>query len=313
MAGQGNAESELAEIQQQLQPHFELEVYQTTQDIRAIVLAQRAIAAGVDLVIASGGDGTISEVAGALLRTQIPLGIISRGTANAFANALEIPTDIAGACDVLINGYAGQVDAGQVDVGDCNGHPLLLLAGIGFEAETVEGADRQSKDRFGTFAYLISALNQLQNLNPFEVELETEERIISCSATAITVANAAPPTSILAQGPAAVLWNDGLLDITIFAPETVLSAMAASYHLLQSALQNAAAERQDIGYFKVKSLTIRTDPVQKVVVDGEVMGTTPVQIQCMPAGLTLMLPHQASEAVSEDLAGLPNLEIEHKR
>lgn len=307
VAGRGNADLELEEIQKQLEPYFELEIEQTTIDTSAAVLTQKAIEAKVDLVIASGGDGTVSEVAGVLVNTKIALGIIPRGTANAFAFAMEIPTDIPGACAVLTQGRAV-----PIDIGSCNNYPLLLLAGVGFEAETVEQADRKSKDRFGSFAYILSAISQLQNLNFFEVEIETPEDVISCRAVAITIANAAPATSVLAQGPATLCHDDGLLDVTIFAPETAFGAMAASYHLLQSALQNQAAERQDIGYFRAKSLTLKADPPQKVVVDGEIIGTTPIQVKCIPNGLMLMKSQAAPEEVLERLVGLPELKIQHK-
>jgi YegS/Rv2252/BmrU family lipid kinase len=337
VAGQGDANADLENICQRLNPHFKLIVYQTSVETTAAALTKQAIQEGADLVIASGGDGTLSEVAGALLKTQIPIGVIARGTANAFSNALRIPLDITGACEAIISGKITPIDIAKVDISKVdfsenkltntldytegsNSHvdfedtyPLLLLAGIGFEAATIEGADRESKNRLGGLAYLMSALKQLQNLELFQVELETAERIISCSASAITIANAAPATSVLAQGPAKVAYNDGLLDITIFAPTTALGVIVASYHLLQTALQSQAAAREDIGYFKTKALTIRTEPPQKVVVDGEVIGTTPIRVECIPAGLTVILPDSAVEADPiERLEGLPDLKIQIK-
>jgi YegS/Rv2252/BmrU family lipid kinase len=337
VAGQGDASADLASICQYLSPHFELTVYETSAETTAASLTKQAIQQGADLVIASGGDGTLSEVAGALLKTQIPIGVIARGTANAFSNALRIPLDIAGACEAIISGKTTPIDIARVGIskvdlsenspidtlnsveslsshGDFeDSYPLLLLAGVGFEAATIEGADRESKNRLGGLAYLMSALKQLQNLELFQVELETAERIISCSASAITIANAAPATSVLAQGPAKVAYNDGLLDVTIFAPTTALGVIVASYHLLQTALQSQAAARQDIGYFKTKTLTIRTEPPQKVVVDGEIIGTTPIRVECIPAGLTVILPDSAEQAdPTERLEGLPDLDIKLK-
>jgi YegS/Rv2252/BmrU family lipid kinase len=337
VAGQGDAEADLANICQQLEPHFKLTVYQTSLELTAAALAKQAVQQGADLVIASGGDGTLSEVAGVLLQTQIPLGVIARGTANAFSNALKIPLDITGACETIVSGQATPIDIARVYINAVTAskssaadtlnstetpnsnldfedkYPLLLLAGVGFEAATVEGADRESKNQLGGLAYLMSALKQLQDLELFQVELETAERIIGCSASAITIANAAPATSVLAQGPAKIAYNDGLLDVTIFAPTTALGVIVASYHLLQTALQGQAAARQDIGYFKAQALTIRADPAQKVVVDGEIIGTTPIRVECIPAGLTLVLPGSTAQVEpTERLEGLPNLEIKCK-
>ena len=78
-------------------------------------------------------------------------------------------------------------------------------------------------------AYILAGLDQLRNYEQFEVEIETEARIITVSAAAITIANAAPASSILAQGSAGVVFDDGLLDLTILAPATILQAIATSY------------------------------------------------------------------------------------
>lgn len=308
VAGQGNSEEDLAKIQAILADEIELDVQFTTEEMDAGQLAQQAVERGVEAVIASGGDGTLSAAAEALINTQIPLGIISRGTANAFAGALEIPSDIEGACKAILGGKTKVVDAAY-----CNGKPMVLLVGIGFEAETVEQADRQTKKRLGILAYVLAGFKQLQAMESFETTIETDDKKISVTASAITVANAAPPTSILAHGPAGVIPDDGLLDVTIVAPANMGGAIAASYHLLQSALAESATEREDIGYFRTNWLKISTDPPQKVTVDGELVGPTPVEVKCIPGGLTVFVPMAAKEAPDERLEGLPNLKIEEKQ
>ncbi len=124
VAGQGNAEQELALIDSLLRAEFELKIVQTTPEISAEDLVVQAISASAELVIASGGDGTLSAVAGKLANTGIPLGIIPRGTANAFANALGIPTDITNACQSIV---AGVTQA--IDLATCNGYPIPLFKG----------------------------------------------------------------------------------------------------------------------------------------------------------------------------------------
>lgn len=307
VAGQGDAEQDLTTIKTLLEPEIDLDIQWTTAEVGADLLAQAAVERGVDAVIASGGDGTLSAAAAALVGTSIPLGIISRGTANAFANALDLPTSIEAACEVILAGGTRTVDAA-----DCNGQPMVLLAGIGFEAETVERADRESKNRFGLLAYILAGLQQLRQLENFDAEIEIEDKIIHLSAAAITVANAAPPTSVLAQGPAGVVFDDGLLDITVVAPANKAGAIAATYHLLQTALNGSPAERDDIGYLRAKWVKITTEPEQKVALDGEIVGTTPVEITCIPNGLTLFAPLVEEELPVERLEGLPNLVIQPK-
>ncbi|MBE9121552.1 YegS/Rv2252/BmrU family lipid kinase [Tychonema sp. LEGE 07199] len=305
VAGNRDPDQDLAIIQDILEPFIDLDIVLTTPEIDADRLARQAVDRGVDEIIACGGDGTLSAVAGAIVGTNIPLGIISRGTANAFANALELPNTIEAACETILGGLTRVVDAAT-----CNGKmPMVLLAGVGFEAETVELADREMKNRWGMLAYILSGIKQLNNLERFEAEIETEDKIVSVTAVAVTVANAAPPTSILAQGPAGIIFDDGLLDVTLVAPENKAGAIAASYHLLQTALTGNPSDRDDIGYLRAKKVKITTDPPQKVVVDGELFGITPITIECVPGGLTIFVPRVEEPQAVEKLTGLADIEI----
>ncbi|MUL36365.1 YegS/Rv2252/BmrU family lipid kinase [Gloeocapsopsis dulcis] len=308
VAGQSDPEQDLAQIRGILEAEINLDIRFTTEDKGADEIAKEAIAQGATTIIASGGDGTLSTAAAALVGKNIPLGIISRGTANAFAAALELPNTIEAACQTILGGATRVVDAAR-----CNNLPMVLLAGIGFEAETVKRADREAKNRFGIMAYIMAGLQELREMESFEAEIETEDKIITVTASAVTVANAAPPTSILAQGPAGVVFDDGLLDVTVIAPASRAGAIAASYHLLQTALNENAAQREDIGYLRTKRVIVRTDPPQKVVLDGELIGDTPIDVECVPGGLTIFVPQEAAPVFPvEKLEGLPGLKVESK-
>ncbi len=307
VAGQGDAEQDLAKIIALLESEITLDVQITSKEMDAGELAQAALNRGAEAIIASGGDGTLSAAAEALVGSNIPLGIISRGTANAFANALGLPDTIEESCEAILGGHTKVVDAAY-----CNGKPMVLLAGIGFEAETVEHADRETKKRLGILAYVVSGIKQLRELECFDAEIETDDQIIKVTAAAITVANAAPPTSVLAQGPAGVVYDDGLLDLTIVAPANARGAIAASFHLLQSALTGNAADREDIGYLRAKRIKVTTEPPQKVALDGEIIGTTPIEVECIPQGITVFAPASPEIAPLEKLEGLPNLMIQSK-
>jgi diacylglycerol kinase family enzyme len=142
--------------------------------------------------------------------------------------------------------------------------------------------------------------------------IETEDKIVTVSAVAVTVANAAPPTSIMAQGPSGVIFDDGLLDLTIVAPANKTGAIAAAYHLFQSASAGTPVEREDIGYLKANRFKITTNPAQKVVLDGEMFGTTPIDIECIPNGLRIFVPLAEAVAQLEKLEGLPDLVVQTK-
>jgi len=307
-SGQSDPEQDLETIKRILEPELELDIRFTSKDVDADEIAAEAIARGASCIIASGGDGTLSAAAAALVGSNIPLGVIPRGTANAFASALGLPDTVEAACETILGGVTRVVDAAR-----CNDLPMVLLAGVGFEAETVERADREAKNRFGVLAYLMAGLQQLRELEAFEAEIETEDKVVTVMAAAVTVANAAPPTSVLAQGPGGVIFDDGLLDVTVVAPASRASAITASYHLLRSALNETAVERDDIGYLRAKRVIVRTEPAQPVVLDGEIIGTTPIDIECVPGGLTIFVPADAiPSSPMEKLEGLPGLKIESK-
>lgn len=288
VSGQGNAEQELALIQQLLEPNLHLHIHTTTPDISPEEMVKTAIADGADIIIASGGDGTVSTIAGALVRTGIPLGIIPRGTANAFAVALGIPRfqTIRAACQAILAGHTRTVDAAQ-----CNGIPMVLLAGVGYEAETVERASREMKTQWGAMAYIMAGWQLLDEQTLFDTTLETEEGVLQFQAAAITIANAAPPTSVLAQGGGEVILDDGLLDVTVATAETKLQAVTTMLSMLGAALVKSGPQQQNVIHGRTKRITVKTEPPQKVVVDGEIIGTTPIEVECIPGGLTVLVPN----------------------
>ena len=307
VAGQGDSEQDLATIKACLEPEIALEIQFTSMEVDAGELARRAVANNAQVIIASGGDGTVSAVTEAVINTDIALGVISRGTANAFANAIGIPTAIEAACQNILAGSIKQVDAAM-----CNDKPMVLLAGVGFEAETVKDADREAKDRFGMLAYVLSGLKQLQDFEIFTAEIETEDKVITVDVSAITIANAAPPSSVLAQGTAGVIFDDGLLDITILAPQSKAGAIAASVQLLQSAANEEAVQREDVGYLRSKWVKVTTDPPQRVVLDGEIIGKTPIEVKCLPKSLNVFVPLEEEAQAQEQLDNLPGVDIELK-
>ncbi|MGA9378655.1 MAG: methylglyoxal synthase [Phormidium sp.] len=288
VAGQGNAEQELTLIRELLEPYLHLQIHFTQPEIDPATLATEAIANQADIIIASGGDGTVSAIAGALIGSGIPLGIIPRGTANAFAVSLGIPRllPIRNACQIILANNTRTVDAAK-----CNGLPMILLAGIGYEAATVERASRELKDRWGAMAYLMAGWQLLDESVLFDTEIEDQEgKTYTFQATAITIANAAPPTSVLAQGAGQVIFDDGLLDVTIATAENKLEAASAMLRMFGAAITKTEFEHKNVFHGRAKSLKLTTNPPQKVVLDGEIIGTTPIEVECIPGGLTVLAP-----------------------
>ncbi|MBD2157401.1 YegS/Rv2252/BmrU family lipid kinase [Leptolyngbya sp. FACHB-16] len=305
ISGSGNPEQDLERIQALLSPQIDLTVLEFSEDKDICDLAEEAIASQCDIIIASGGDGTLNGVASALIDHDIPLGIIPRGTANAFASAMGIPDNLDAACEAILQGNTKQVDLAR-----CNDKPMVLLAGVGLEAAAIERTDTEKKSRFGLLAYVLSGIQELTHLKRFQTEIVTEDSVINVDASSVIVANAAPPTSILAQGPAGLLADDGLLDITIVATEGIADTLAASYQLFQSALRGKAAQHPNIGYLRARTVKISTDPPQTVALDGELLGETPIEIECLPKALTLIVPSAPDDEAEKRLEHMADLNIQ---
>ena len=288
VAGQGNPDQDLALIRRLLEPQVQLNVIFTDEKQDPAEQAKEAIAADAELVIASGGDGTISAIAGAVMETDVPLGIIPRGTANAFATALGISSNIQVACETILAATTRVVDAAR-----CNGEPLILLAGIGLEAEIVDRASRELKNRLGALAYLLAGVQQFQEQTAFNAVIDIEGELTEVETSAITVANAAPATSLLAQGYGQVLVDDGLLDVTIATPQSRLQGLNTLTSLFAAALVNTPTNREDIIRLRTKRLRITTESAQKVAIDGEIINADTIDLECIPNALTVLAPLSA--------------------
>lgn len=282
--------------------------------------AAAAIAAGPLRIVAAGGDGTVSAVAAAIVAlgqgARGPaLGVLPIGTSNSFAAAMGIPAEIDQALALLDAVSPRLLDVGVAETAGLR-RVMILHCMVGFHAETIAQATVESKQRWGVLAYVGSALRQLTNLTPFVAEVQSDTHTIRCSAIAVGVANLAPPRAMLAQGPSRLVGDDGLLDTTIVAAETISEAVATSIHLYRSALEGEPADRDNVGSLASASVTIDAVPPQQVLLDGEPFGQTPVRIQAMPGVLPVLAPVPASDGeprFDAPLEGLPDLEIEPVR
>lgn len=294
ISGQGDPDAELAEIRRYLEPQFMLQVWKTKPDLDPAEQAKQLIKEikafdaegdGDSIIIASGGDGTVGAVASALQGSDIPLGIIPRGTANAFSVALGIPTGVKAACTNLLLG-----NLRRVDVALCNNQPMILLAGIGFEAGMVDKASRELKNILGPMAYIFSGARQFVDQLPFQATMLIDGEQVQIDASAITIANAAPATSVMAQGFGEVIPDDGLLEVIIASPKDRISGLSVLSSLAWSALKSSNANHNNLACFRTKQIQLELKEVQKLVIDGEILDAKTVTVTVNPQALQVVAP-----------------------
>ena len=287
-AAGGARDEVLDEIRRRLAGCFEIHEVAVCDGKDPAACAREALAAGPELVLAAGGDGTVSGVAGVLAGTGVPLGVIPLGTSNSFATALGI----AGIEDTIAAVQAGHrrlIDTARCTTSE-GPRSMILHGSIGFHTEAELATPEAAKHRWGQLAYIASALRQLGELPEFEVELTCAGQVMGCHASAVAVANVVPRKTVLAHGPAEIDPEDGLLDVTIVAMRSVREALATGLHLLRQAALGEAAHRDNVAYFACRRVRIATTPAMSVLIDGEAAGMTALSVESVPASLTVVAP-----------------------
>lgn len=291
----------------------EVTVFETSDDRDPIACVQDALAQRARMIVAGGGDGTVSSCASHVIgRPDVELGVLPLGTSNSFAAALDIPGDIEGAIAQLAASSRRILDAAVVESAT-DRRVMILHCSVGLHAETIAETSTTAKRRWGVLAYAATALKKLATVEQFAVELTTPSHVIQCRAAAIVAANIAPLKTVLAHGPSHLLGDDGRVDVTVVAASSIAEAIATGVHLYRSGRDHEPATRDNIGSFSTPQVRIATDPPQRILVDGEPFGETPVRITTLPRALTVVAPPAAEaqgDPVEAPLVGLPDLAID---
>lgn len=295
-----------------------VQVFEVTDDRDPMACARAALEAGARVLVAAGGDGTVSCCASTLTAAApgagTVLGVLPLGTSSSFARALDIPVELGEAIEQIARGEQRTVDAAVVSNGSQR-RTMILHCMIGLHAQTIEDTSTASKQRWGALAYVATAFKKLATLEPFAVEMRTTSHVVRCRATALAAANVAPLRTVLAHGPSHLLADDGRLDVTIVAAETIAEAIATGVHLYRTGRHHEPATRHNIGSFSAPRVAIETEPAQHVLVDGEPFGTTPIVIETLAKALTVLAPaprEALGDPVEAPLLGLPDLEVERR-
>jgi diacylglycerol kinase (ATP) len=130
--------------------------YEVKKSRRAPKRARLAAAEGADLIFVWGGDGMVQRCLDAVAGTAVAVAILPAGTANLLATNLHVPDDLGEAVRVGLHGNRRELDTGSV-----NGEHFAVMAGAGFDARMIAGADRTMKDRLGRAAYLYTGARSL--------------------------------------------------------------------------------------------------------------------------------------------------------
>jgi YegS/Rv2252/BmrU family lipid kinase len=256
---------------------------ETTPEDPGLGQAKSAVAAGVDLVLACGGDGTVAACAEGVAGTGVGLAIIPLGTGNLLARNVGLPLGLEEALEVALGGVQRAIDAGRV-----NGRMFVVMAGLGLDANMLNGASEPLKKRLGWLAYAISAVRHLRD-RPMRVTVSADGgRPRRMRVSALIVGNVGLLQAGLPLLPEAEP-DDGTLDAIALLARGVTGWLAFAAHIL---LRRPAHGR--VYRVQFTELEVRAGRAQPWELDGEVMGATRrLTVAAQPGSLLLRTPRES--------------------
>lgn len=248
--------------------------------------AIRLHAAGVDLIVIGGGDGSLNAAADALAEAGKPVGILPLGTANDLARTLALPTDLDAACRVIADGRTRRIDLGRV-----NGKPFFNAASIGLSVTVTRKLSKQAKGRFGVFAYAAAAARAVGAGRPFHAEIVCDGEFHRARTVQVTVGSGRHYGGGLTVAEDAAP-DDARLDVYSLEVTHWLGLLP----LLPALWSGRWKGRRNVRMLHGRAVEVRTRRPRSVNADGEVVTQTPATFTVQPGAVTVLVPREGPEA-----------------
>ena len=253
---------------------YDYSIVRTEYAGHATQIAASAVEDKVDVVVAIGGDGTINEIARALVHSETALGIIPCGSGNGLARHLRIPMEPKAAIDIINQGNRLCIDYGKI-----NNIPFFCTCGVGFDAfVSLKFADSGKR---GLLTYLENTLHESLTYQPETYEIENEEGTMKYKAWLIACGNASQYGNDAYIAPQASL-TDGLMDVTIMEPFTVLDVPSLSFQLFNKTID----QNSRVKTMRAKKIKIHRAHDGVMHFDGDpLMAGNELEVEIIPSGL----------------------------
>ncbi len=274
-----------AAVEQMRDDGYSLQVRATWEGGDAARYAASAIAAGVDVVIAAGGDGTINEVAGGMLdssgQENTALAVVPYGTANDFATGLGIlKGDPLSALRLAAEG-----DVTRIDVGRVNGRIFVNVASGGFGAEVTASTPSQLKKALGGVAYSLMGVVTAAKMSPIECRFTGPGgEVRDGTLLLMAVGNGRQCGGGYQVTPDALL-NDGLLDLVVVHDADITWFGTVLSELMD--LRNP--ENRFVAYDQLTSFSLESSSPLQLNLDGEPYRDTKFEFDILPQALPFVL------------------------
>ena len=257
---------------------FSYELRLTEHAGHASEIANEAKEQGVDIVVAIGGDGTVNEVARAIVHSNTALGIMPCGSGNGLARHLLLPMNLKKSIEIL-----NRCEIHELDYGIINGHAFFCTCGMGFDAFVSQKFAEAGKR--GPITYVENVLREGLKYKPETYEIQDEQGTTRAKAFLISCANSSQYGNNAYIAPQASM-SDGLLDVIIMEPFDVLEAPQISIEMFNKTLD----KNSKIKTFKCQRLHIHRKQPGFIHFDGDpVMTDADVDIELKPKGIRVVV------------------------
>jgi len=253
-----------------------------------ITLAQQAARGDADVIVAGGGDGTVSSVAAAVIDTNKSLGVLPFGTMNHFAKDLRIPLDLAGAVETIAAGHQTEVDVGEV-----NGHVFINNSSLGLYPIIIHKRQKQQRLGWGKWpAYIWAAFAVLRRYPFLSVRVAVDSAELNSHTPFVFIGNNKYEMETLNIGGRAHL-DKGELSLYM----TNRTGRLGLVRLALRALLRGLHQEKDFVALCTKEIWIETRHKHvRVALDGEVTRIVPpLNYRAHPKALRVLTPANGSE------------------
>jgi len=265
---------------------FEYGIWLTEQEGHAAELAKKAVDEGYEIVVAVGGDGSINEVASAMVGSEAILGIIPAGSGNGLAMHLGYGRDIDEAIKKL-----NTAEVQTIDCGIMNGRPFINIAGVGFDG-LVSNLMKGSHWR-GFLPYFLKSVEAGLSYTARECRIELDDKVLELKCFAISIANGPMYGYNFQIAPDARL-DDGLFKVVILKDAPRWQYFAA----LPSMLNNKIYDADFVEHYAARRVNISAKGENYVHLDGEGMVVKDELIfEIKPASLKVLVPRKTFKKV----------------
>jgi len=275
---------------------FEKQLFYTEYRGHAFELASRAVKEKADYIIAVGGDGTVNEVARALVESPSILGIMPMGSGNGLARDLAIPMDSRKALEVILERKVRTIDYCKA-----NSRIFFCTCGVGFDASVSERFDRRK--RRGPLSYMRSVLTEYMQFKPDTYDIVFENEVLTKKAFLVTCANASQYGNNAYIAPHADM-NDGMMDVAILSPFSPLDVG----HLVVQMFTKQITKNRKLQYYRSRKLTLKRAKPGFVHIDGEpVYMDKVISLEVFHNGLNVIVPQDPAPPVYSVASFFSNL------